>query len=83
MRRASWREGVPPELEKELYRYLHTRLTNNLSLDVARTAVRQEQAREAVGRGKVDLRLRQRIACARGGQRMNGHRSPFGSQRSL
>jgi len=56
LRRGSWRENLPPALEKELYRYLHTRLTNNLRLDAAQTALRQEKAREDVGRGDVKVK---------------------------
>lgn len=56
LRRGSWRENVPQELEKELYRHLHTRLTSNLQLDRARTDQQQQQAREAVGRGDVQVK---------------------------
>ncbi|HYG75060.1 MAG TPA: hypothetical protein VEK08_08665, partial [Planctomycetota bacterium] len=54
--RATWKDSLPRDLERQLFAHLHARLSPNLSVDVAQTDQRREMAQELVGRGLVQVK---------------------------
>jgi len=54
--RATWKDSLPRDLERQLYAHLITRLSPNLTVDVTQTDQRREDAQELIGRGLVQVK---------------------------
>ncbi len=59
--RASWREGLPREVERQIIEHFSTRLTPNLTLDTAQTEHYREMAQDAIGTGLVEVKAKELI----------------------